>query len=481
MGIFKDEIILNPLGTTEGYAGVIEEAKAEVDKDEFGDRNKPERNFKDIVYIVDHDSRLSLSNDTWAELLLGTGLVVNGKNKGTVKKVKEWLKSINFDEKLEDGVTNFYIKAGNMLFEKYPMMADIQEIDLRTVDGVKRDSKGKITHYIQKVNNKENEIPAKDVVHFKFSSRTGDVWGKPLANSIIQRRWVDGRERASPVEEMWEVENAMIKIFQSYASPMMMIHFKDAGENFIKKTERKMKKAGQGSKILTDKEFEAKVFEVNPASKFDKYIEHLEKDVIETGGQFATQMLTAGFTARASSESAGDVIKLKIKRKQSRLGQQIKDFIVDPYLRLIGKDPAKEDITCGFTLNTEESLSVTDIQGLFEKGTLKRSEIRQHLDKNTNIEIDTDDMADNPPITSVTPTNKLGQPTGDAAAQLASGQGQMVTIPQESLEKFITVISEKLPAPRGRHKEGRQEDIDKMKMKVLETLLKEAKREDELL
>jgi hypothetical protein len=475
-----DTVKIDPINTTEGYTGVITE-KAEVERDFNGDKNKPEREFEEICYLVDHDSRLALANDTWAELLLGTGMVINGKNEKTVNKVRKWLDSISFDEKLEDGVQNFYVKAGNMIFEKFPMMADIQEIDLRTISGAKRDKKGKILHYVQKVNNKENDIPAKDVIHFKFSSRAGDVWGKPLANSIIQRRFVDGKERASPIEEMWEVENAMIKIFQQYASPMMMIHFKDAGETFIKKTERKMKKAGQGSKILTDKEFEAKVFEVNPASKFDKYIEHLEKDVIETGSQFATQMLTAGFTARASSESAGDVIKLKIKRKQTRLGTQVLKGLIEPYLKLIGKDPVKEEMTATFTLNTEESLSVIDIQGLFEKGSLKRSEIRKHLDKNTNIEIDTKDMDDAPPITSVTPTNKLGQPTGDAAAQLADGQGQMVTIPQESLEKLITVIADKLPAPRGRHKEGRQEDIDKLKMQVLETLLKEAKREDELL
>jgi hypothetical protein len=474
-----DTIKIDPIKSTEGYTGVVTE-KVEKESDKNGDNSKPEREFEEVVYIVDHDSRLSLSNDTWAELLLGAGLVINGENKETVKKVNDWLKRIKFNEKLEDGVTNFYIKAGNMLFEKFPLMSNVEEIDLRTIEGAKRKN-GKITQYIQKINNGKNEIPAKDIIHFKFSSRTGDVWGKPLANSIIQRRFVDGRERASPVEEMWEVENAMVKIFQSYASPMMMIHFKDASENFIKKTERKMKKAGQGSKILTDKEFEAKVFEVNPASKFDKYIEHLEKDVIETGGQFATQMLTAGFTARASSESAGDVIKLKIKRKQERLGQQIKDFLIDPYLELIKKDPLKENITANFTLNTEESLSITDIQGLFEKGTLKRSEIRKHLDKNTNIVIDTDDLADTPPITSVTPTNKLGQPTGNDAADLASGQAQMVTIPKESLERLISVVAEKVPTPRGRHKEGRQEDIDALKMKVLETLLKEAKREEELL
>lgn len=469
MGLLRDTIEINPIVSTEGYTAVINE-KVDTEQDHGGDNNKPERTFKEICYLVDHDSRLSLSNDTWAELLLGSGMILHGKNKKTIKKVKDWLKTINWDEKLEDGVQNFYIKTGNMMFEVAPLMADLVEVDIRTIDGAKRKGR-KVVSYIQKVNNDENEIQAKEVIHFKFSSRTGDVWGKPLANSIIQRRWVGGRERASPIEDMWEVENAMIKIFQSYASPMMMIYFKDAGEAYIKKTERKMKKAGQGSKILTDKEFDAKVFEVNPASKFDKYIEHLEKDVIETGGQFATQMLTAGFTARASSESAGDVIKLKIKRKQRRLGTQILSMVIEPYLRIIKLDPAKEEMEVGFQLESEEALSITDIQSLFEKGSLTRSELRKHLDKNTNIEIDTDDMANNPPITSVTPTNDIGQVTGDAAKVAA--QPQMV--PMEALEKLIEIIKDKIPNPRGRMKDGRQENTDALKYKLMESLLKESK------
>lgn len=474
--MFDRTVVLNPIGTTEGYAGVVTEGHSERNTDRDGNNNPPERDFEEICYVVDHDSRLALSNDTWAELLLGSGIVVDGVNKETVQKIKDYFEDINFEEKLEDGVQNFYIKTGNMMFEKAKLMADLVEVDMRTIKGAKSDTKGNIDFYVQKVNNKEIQLKSDDIIHFRFSARTGDIWGKPLANSIIQRRIVDGRERNSPVEDMWEVENAMIKIFQSYASPMMMINFKDAGETFIKQIEKKMKKAGQGAKILTDKEFEAKVFEVNPASKFDKYIEHLEKDVIESGGQFATQMLTAGFTARASSESASDVIKLKVKRKQNRLGKQIKTYIVDPYLAIIGKDPKKEKITISFQFETEEALSMQDIQALYEKGTLRRSEVRKHLAKNTTIEIDNDDMSDTPPITSVTPTNKLGQPTGDAAAQLASGQAQqtsaIVSMPRESLEKLIEIIAEKIPNPRGRLKEGREEDIEALKMRVFEKLLK---------
>ena len=123
---------------------------------------------------------------------------------------------------------------------------------------------------------------------------------------------VNGKLIDSSVEEMWKIENAMVKIFQSYASPMMMIQFEDVGEDFIEEKQSEFKKLGAGAKIITDKAFKAEIFEVNPASKFDKYIEHMETAIMEAGTQFATQIFTAGFTARASSESSSDMIKLKI-------------------------------------------------------------------------------------------------------------------------------------------------------------------------
>ena len=165
---------------------------------------------------------------------------------------------------------------------------------------------------------------------------------------------------------------------------------------------------GAGAKIITDKAFKAEVFEVNPASKFDKYIEHMEKDVIEAGTQFASQILTAGFTARASSESASDIIKLKIKRIQRRFGLGLKKQVFDLVLEGMGFNPKIVDIKVDFQFDSESVLSIQDVTALFEKGTIKRSEVRAYLAENTDVKIDMADMEDTLPITSVTPTDQMG-------------------------------------------------------------------------
>ena len=462
MGIF-DKVEYTPIGTPGGLV-VAQEGHVDVNVDEWSQALKPEIPFARAFYLNDHDSRLYLSSDTYVQLLMGAGIIVSGKNKKTVEKVKKWFDSIGFEEKIEDGAHS-YIIAGNLLFERFPLMADIEEIDITTIKGAKRLKSGKVTKYIQHVNDEDKPIQAKIVAHLKFTNRRRELWGRSMYQSIISPKNVDGRQVDSSVEEMWKIEDAMVKIFQSYASPIMMVHFEDAGEEFIKDQEQKFKEAKFGAKILTDKAFDVKVFEVNPASKYDKYIEHMEKAVIETGSQFANQIFTAGFTARASSESSTDVIKLKVKRIQKRFGKQIKQQLVDPFLIAIKKDPAKEEIEINFQFNAKSELTVQEIQGLFEKGTITRPEVRQYIDKNTDVEIDIDDMANEPPITSVTPTNDM-----------RTNQPQTtVTIPRESLEKLIDVISEKIPNPRGRFKEeASPDDLKALKMKVLNNLLAES-------
>ena len=477
MGIFREDKI-EPMDLG-GYISVIEdydEGHSEVNIDEWAEGTKPEVSFAKCFYLNDHDSRLQLSSDTYVQLIHGLGITVNGDDKNAVEKIQDWFREIGFEEKLEDG-TYSYVITGNVMFEKSPMMADITEVDITTIKSVKRLKNGKIKYYNQFVNNEEKKLQAKDYALLKFTNRRREVWGRSLFQSIISPKMIKGKQIESAVEEMWRIEHAMVKIFQAYASPMMIIWFKDVGEQFIKDKEQEFKKLGPGAKILTDKEFEVKIFEVNPASKFDKYIEHYEKDVIETGTQFANQIITAGFTARASSESATDVIKLKVRRIQKRYGLQITQQFANPYLDALKKGWSKKaKIVIDFKFDTESVLTIQDSVNLFEKGILTRSEIRDYINKNTDVPINTDDMDDTPPITSVTPTNDLRTSQPSPAAQ------GMVQIPRESLEKLIEVIAEKLPNPRGRFKdsEANEEAIQAKKLEILEKLLSTDK-DDELI
>jgi len=160
-------------------------------------------------------------------------------------------------------------------------------------------------------------------------------------------------------------------------------------------------------KIVTDKAFKVEKFEVNGNAKFDGYVEHLQRDVIEPGSKFPLQFFNAGFTARAASESTDSVLIRKVKRIQKRLGLQIRDEVIIPFLRSLGNKTKPSDINIVFEFESKAEMTVPDAITLYRDNGIKRSELRQYILKTTALDIDQSDMKDTLPITSVTPTNKL--------------------------------------------------------------------------
>lgn len=481
-----DKIELNPLKSSGSAIIVHEGVKTEVNYNEWSQNTKPEVPFSKIFYLNDHDSRLYLATDTYVQLIMASGIRISGKNQKAVKYLQEWIEDTFFEEMIEDGCHS-YVIAGNCMFEllfKGKKFIGIDEVDITTMVGAERTKSGKVLKYIQYVNDKENPIDAKYIAHLKFTNRKQELWGRALAQSIVVPKVVNGREQESAIEEMWKIENAMVKIFQSYASPMMMIQFEDVGEDFIEDKQEEFKKLGAGAKIITDKAFTAKIFEVNPASKFDKYIEHWEQNIVEAGSQFASQMFTAGFTARASSEDTSDMIKLKIRRVQRRFGLQINKTIFDVVLKAGGFKPENAKIKVDFPFEKESLLEIKDIIGLFEKQGIKRSELRQFLAKTTDLEIDLEDMDDTLPLTSVTPVDKMGdKPAEPEVPQLEmidmekriletlkdihGGVKQTKKDMKESLKKEIDKREELL-----RVKDNEEKAIREKKLKVLDSIEK---------
>lgn len=370
---------------------------------------RPERKFSEQRYLINHDPRVTLSEDTYVQLTMGSGIKVKiPKHPEAEKKLNQWKEDIDLDIKLENGLHS-YFGQGQMIFEKYPKLANVIEVNLNEVDRAMRSKEGDLQGIVLvKDFSKETTLRPDEITWFRLTEVNREIFGRGMYHAIITQKEIDGDTYDSPLEALWKIEDAMKKIFQSYASPIMMIHFKDAGEEFIKQQKIEFEKLKPGAKILTDKEFEVKVFEVNPASKFDKYIEHLQNDVMEPGVQFPIQYFNAGFTARAASETTDDAMIRKVKRIQRRLGTQLKREWFMPYLELIGfKEIPSEDVDVVFEIDTNTDVSVQDVEVMFEKGVLVRNEVRDHLKKNTTLQLDSKYDGNTPPITSVTPTNDL--------------------------------------------------------------------------
>jgi len=382
--------------------------RSEVNESDFVTEFEPDRPFSEMIDAINKDPRLDMARETYVQMIMGSGMKIKINKNSTQEIVNDWLAEIKFEEMLEDGLYS-YVGVGNLLWEKAPKNADFVEIPVDTIKSVIRDKKGNIKSYLQDVNNKHITIPAKDVIHFKLSNVSREIWGRGIFHSILSD-YEDprsGKKYDSPLIQMKEIENAMAEIFHAYASPLLMFQFEDAGEDFIKQQADALKKAKPGMKIVTDKAFKVEKFEVNGNAKFDGYVEHLQRDVIEPGSKFPLQFFNAGFTARAASESTDSVLIRKVKRIQKRLGLQIRDEVIIPFLRSLGNKTKASDINIVFEFESKAEMTVPDAITLYRDNGIKRSELRQYILKTTALDIDQSDMKDTLPITSVTPTNKL--------------------------------------------------------------------------
>lgn len=393
-----------------GYLKVLESFnnKSEVNESDWQNEFTPDKPFSEMIDAINKDARLDMSRETYVQMIMGSGIKIKVKKSSTQELIRDWFDEINFESMLEDGLYS-YVGVGNLIWEKAPKNADFIEVPIDTIYTVVRNKKGKIQNYIQRVNNKDIVLAAKDVIHFKLSNVSKEIWGRGIFHSILSD-YIDPRTGTtydSPLIQMKQIENSMAEIFHSYASPLLMFQFEDAGEDFIRQQADALKKAKPGMKIVTDKAFKVEKFEVNGNAKFDGYIEHLQRDVLEPGSKFPLQFFNAGFTARAASESTDSVLIRKVKRIQKRLALQIKTDIIIPYLRALGNKTKADDIDIVFEFESKAEMTVPDAVTLYRDNGIKRSELRKYLSKTTALDIDQEDMADLNPITSVTPTNKL--------------------------------------------------------------------------
>jgi len=409
----KEAVLPKKRAKKDAYSGTIKvletfNNKSEVNQSDWQDELSPDKPFKDTLDAINKDGRLNLAIETYNQMILGKGLKVTAKNEKIQDMVNEWLDEAGFDEFLEDGIHS-YLATGNWIIEKSPTYDEFVEVPITTVRSITRNAKGQIKRYVQHVNEKDIFFKPTELVHFKLTNVAREPFARGLFHSILSD-YEDPRTGDvydSPLIQMKQIEDAMPKIFQGHADPTVMFHFEDAGEQFIKSQADALKKMQKGSKIVTDKAFDVKVIETAGNSKFEGYIEHMQRDLLEPGSKFPLQFFNAGFTARAASESTDSVLIRKVKRIQVRLANQIKRNCIMPYLRTRGKRIKSKDIQVFFESPQKQEASIDNVITSYRDNILRRSEARKWLIDNTNVKIDQTDMDDEPPITSVTPTDQM--------------------------------------------------------------------------
>jgi hypothetical protein len=376
----------------------------------------PEVPFKTLSYYKDRTPQLELAVTTLAEMVYGTDININADKKNPtaekiVKDLLDWNDQVQLYSKIQQ-VTYSLLTYGNAIVEKLSEQTfkDILEVSMDTIIGKKRDNTGRyIEYYIQilggtgsspiqlgkGLKDKDGNDNVSDrFVEFNLNMYGRKDWARSAFYSLAATRRINGKESKPLIENMWEIEDAMARIFHNFASPNMIITYANASVKYIKQKLLEFKKMKPGDAIIGDRAPDIKVIETNAQSKFDKYVEHME-NTFELGTNFSNQFFTAGFSARAASKDTANIIDKKVRSIQNYIcGKIMREFYI-PYLTTVKHytldQIKKANLQVSFESENVVKFTAQDVQLRGEGKFWTPAEVR-NWDKSNGVELTDDDQ-----------------------------------------------------------------------------------------
>lgn len=375
----------------------------------FGE--EPEVTFAQLMNYYERTPQIKLAVDYINGMIFGTDLIINVDQ--AYEKAKEilekWNAKVGFYEKLESlGIT--FLVCGNALLEKLSekTMNDVAEVDMSTIVGKHRDESGlRVQYYVQQVpgyppkqlgeeyKDKAGNIDAHiRFVEFNLTNYSRKDWGRSLFYSGAVPRKVNGVFVKPLIEDFWEIEDAMSRIFHNFASPMMFVTYENADKDFIDKKIQEFKKLKPGDALIGTRKPEFDIIESDARAKFDKFIDHMDSS-FEVMTQFSNQLFTAGYTARASSQTTHDLINKTVRKIQKYICDKIKNEIYKPILIINGykeDDINKMNMVISFENDDFTEFIPQDIVNMVMNGIMTPNEARNWA-KNQGLDLFEDDWA----------------------------------------------------------------------------------------
>jgi len=349
---------------------------------------QPEISFRDSIYYFERTPQLQHPVMGYTDLVFGTDLQVNADDEKAKKLIEDWNNKTKFYNKIRAiGTTNFI--CGAALLEKIGRYDDMKPVDMRTISGKQRDPYGITTAY--KHHTQEGQIvdlDPKNYIEFDLTDYSELAWGRSLFYSLIVPRQLasNGQVMRPVIEVLWSMEQSMDGIMQNHASPEKFITYEGASDVFLKKQEEKFKKRRPGAIWLGGRKPDLDIVEAQGNSKFEYYIQHIEK-TFELGTQFPHDIMTGDFTSRASSETTESLLDKRVRGYQRYIINKILDEIYKPLLILNGIDPVKANLSISFETGNLINLTIENMVDMYIKKGITVNEFREWVKDRTGIDL----------------------------------------------------------------------------------------------
>ena len=360
--------------------------------------DSPEVSFKQKIYYHNISPQIQLGVTAYARLLDLSNIQINSDNEKAKKIIDDWIDITDFRTKL-DAMGNTFLICGNSILEKLDdkIIQDIEEVDMTTITGKKRDEYGKTLYYIQETGGEQKPLGQNNIkryIEFNLNTISKSIWSPCIFESAAIPRRVGSRTTYPLVELVVGLEDAMSTIILNNAYPEVYYTFENANEDELNKQSEKIRKRKPGERIVTTKKPEIDMYESKGQSAYVDYIKYLYHS-LSASIKFPVDIINGDFTSRASSETSDQFPEKVAANIKRYIGSKLKQELFDPILLQNGVNPKEVNLQATFGIQKTIELTPADVLQRFEKKEWSIEEVREWDKENTGVDLFDDDIMNN--------------------------------------------------------------------------------------
>lgn len=367
---------------------------------DYSARGSTEVSFDDLRKYYNWVPQINSAVDNLHEMVVGSEIAINADDEEAKKVIDDFCMNTDLYGKMRT-ILKTMLVCGVSLVEKVgngKSVENIEEIDILSVYDKIRDKFGNIVKYELQTTDGKDEINPKKVIEFGFNQFSREKWARSIFHSLAVTRTIGNRKSRPMAENIILEEDAMVAIQQNLGFPERWYVFEGADKDTIEKEGRKLKERKPGDVRIASRKPEVVDLNTPELGRTDGIVNHLDK-VMTLGGGFPTELMSADFTSRASSEVTLDVTKQKVKAIQKYAANKLKKelFEIILYSHESGKwstpeKIAKANLSASFETNNPITLTVDDVKQRVQAGIWTLQEARNWDKQNTGVDLPDDDI-----------------------------------------------------------------------------------------
>jgi len=320
----------------------------------------PEWDYETYEYYYRNDASVRAGINILAEMVVGGGYYIVCEDEELHRKVTDFLDRNHFETLMLETVKNMFI-YGNAFLEKVFENGELVKLKLLPTKymRVKRDKYGRVEKYVEHIGTEKVEFEPNEVIHLKYDAFGTSAYGLSVIHPLVEL-----------LKIKHEVLKDMSLILKRYASPLIV--WKVPNEASARKLREFLATRSPEEDIMVKDTVGFEVVSIDPRTKFEYYIEYVDKEIFEGIG--APLLYYVRNSTEASASIMNDIVSNRVNAVQKYLKREIEEQILKEFGEGI-------QFEWGIPKSEVEGLEFGDIARLVDAGAISSFDSRNILRK----------------------------------------------------------------------------------------------------